>query len=47
MMQLNMLKEILKNDNIQYLIYVGEKQGGCTGDDEFFEILSENFEKSW
>jgi hypothetical protein len=37
----DMLKEILKNDNIQYLIYVGEKQGGCTGDDEFFERVGE------
>lgn len=42
----DMVKEILKNDNVQYLIYVGEGRGGCTADDDFFEILDEKFEKS-
>ena len=27
----DMVKEILKNDNVQYLIYVGEGRGGWYG----------------
>lgn len=29
----------------RYLIFVGETWGGCTGDDEFFQILNEDFEE--
>lgn len=29
----------------RYLIYVGERKGGCTGDDAFFEYLYKNFEE--
>ena len=28
-----------------YLIYIGEEYGGCTGNDDFFEYLTENFEE--
>jgi hypothetical protein len=31
-------------DTGKYLIFVGESYGGCTGDDNFFELLSEKFE---
>jgi len=27
----------------KYLIYIGEAEGGCTADDKFFELLSENW----
>lgn len=29
----------------KYLIYVGEGHGGCTGDDNFFNLLYKNFEE--
>jgi hypothetical protein len=29
----------------KYLIYVGESHGGCTGDDNFFNLLYKNFEE--
>ena len=29
----------------KYLVFVGEYHGGCTGDDNFFEILYANFEE--
>ncbi len=28
----------------RYLIYVGESEGGCNGDQEFFKLLQDNFE---
>jgi len=29
----------------KYLIYIGERSGGCTANDEFFEILDDNWSR--
>lgn len=36
--------DCLKNFKGKYFIYIGEGSGGCTGDDQFFELLYNNFE---
>jgi hypothetical protein len=30
----------------QHLVYVGEGQGGCTGDDAFFDLLNDDFRRT-
>ena len=38
-----MAAECLKNFRGKYVIYVGESEGGCTGDDEFHSILDNDY----
>lgn len=40
-----MAGECLKNFKGSFLIYIGEGQGGCTGDDFFHNLLSKNWEE--
>jgi len=41
-----MAHEVVKEMSVgNYLIYVGEGRGGCTGDDEFFDKLYKDFEE--
>lgn len=39
----NALKVALEKDLIDKVIYIGEPEGGCTGDDEFHEIMEQHF----
>ena len=40
----NIAYEVVKAMNIdRFLIYIGESEGGCTGNDDFFEYLDSNF----
>lgn len=39
----SMAADCLNNFNGKYLIYVGESYGGCTANDEFFNILKEKY----
>ena len=38
-----MLTDAIKIFTGDKLIYIGEEKGGCTADDEFFEILENNW----
>lgn len=36
--------ECLKNYKGEYVFYIGENEGGCCGDDNYFKYLEKNFE---
>ena len=38
-----MASDCLRNFQGKYVIYIGEPEGGCTADDDFFMILKEHF----
>ena len=35
----NVLKKFLKNKDAKYLFYIGEDEGGCTANDDFFKLI--------
>ena len=37
------LQAILENDNVSYVISVDEARGGCVANDDYFDMLTENF----
>lgn len=41
----NMAFDCLKNYQGKRLVFIGESEGGCTGDDAFFELLDKEWEE--
>jgi len=41
----SMAKECLNLFKGKYIIYIGESEGGCTADDDFFKIIERDFEE--
>jgi hypothetical protein len=38
----NVFKKFLELNNVKTFIYIGEGYGGCTADDDFFDLIEDN-----